>query len=97
MIKVHCNQLSDFLKIYLFDWHVLSALLIPLLFAVFFPVYWFLICPAGKYLFSKAWLATYFDLPHSQLRNSKALHTRKCVQLSFLMVASRNHKGHLIK
>ena len=89
MIKVHCNQLSDFLKIYLFDWHVLSALLIPLLFAVFFPVYWFLICPAGKYLFSKAWLATYFDLPHSQLRNSKVLRTRNRAQLAFLMVATR--------
>ena len=57
MIKVHCNQLSDFLKIYLFDWHVLSALLIPLLFAVFFPVYWFLICPAGKYLLSRKHLS----------------------------------------
>ena len=67
MIKVHCNQLSDFLKIYLFDWHVLSALLIPLLFAVFFPVYWFLICPAVwktdlNLYRPKSWLIGYWSL-----------------------------------
>jgi len=67
MIKVHCNQLSDFLKIYLFDWHVLSALLIPLLFAVFFPVYWFLICPAVwktdlSLYRPKSWLIGYWSL-----------------------------------
>ena len=45
MIKIHCNQLTDFLRIYVFDWHVLCVLLIPFLFAVFFPVYWFVLCP----------------------------------------------------
>ena len=30
---------------------------------------------------TKAWLATYFDLPHSQLRNSKVLRTRNRAQL----------------
>jgi hypothetical protein len=37
---------------------------------------------------TKEWLATYFDLPHSQLRNPKA--DRNRAQLAFLMVATRN-------
>ena len=35
---------------------------------------------------SKAWLATYFDLPHPQLPNPKAFRNRNCRQLAFLMV-----------
>ena len=45
-------------------------------------------------VFTKAWLATYFDLPHSQLRNPKAVRNR--VQLAFLMVATRN-RNFIIK
>ena len=45
-------------------------------------------------LCSKAWLVTYFDLPQSQLRKSKALRTR--AQLAFLMVTTRNCKRNFI-
>lgn len=65
MIKVHCNQLSDFLRIYVLDWHVLCAILIPFLFAVFFPVYWFVICPAIwkidlRFYQPRSWLIGYW-------------------------------------
>ena len=38
----------------------------------------------------KAWFATYFDLPHSQLHNLKAVCNR--TQLAYLMVATCNRK-----
>ena len=41
-------------------------------------------------VFTKAWLATYFDLPHSQLRNPKAVCNSNQVQLAFLMVKTHN-------
>ena len=41
---------------------------------------------------TKAWLATYFDLPHLHLRNPKAV--RK--QLAFLMVATCNRNRNFI-
>ena len=43
---------------------------------------------------TKAWLATYCDLPHLQICNSKALRNR--AQLDFLMVATRNHNRNFI-
>ena len=46
---------------------------------------------------TKAWLATYFELPHPQLRNPKSLRTRNHVQLAFLMVATRNRNRNFIK
>ena len=46
---------------------------------------------------SKAWLATYFGLPHSQLRISKVLRTRNRTQLAFLMVATRKRTRNFIK
>ena len=46
MIKIHCEHLSEFLKIYVLDIHVLPALLIPVAFTVVFPLYWLVICPA---------------------------------------------------
>ena len=43
-------------------------------------------------LFSiKAWLATYFELPHLQLRNPKSLGTWNHAQLAFVMVATSKH------
>ena len=45
------------------------------------------------YVIPKAWLATYFDLPHTKLRNLKAI--RNCTQLDFLMVATRNGKFYI--
>ena len=51
MIKIHCNQLSDFIRIYLLDWPVLAILLIPFFFCLFFPVYWFYLLPASKYTY----------------------------------------------
>ena len=38
-------KVCDFVRVYVFDWHVLSALAVPLLFSALFPVYWMLICP----------------------------------------------------
>ena len=46
---------------------------------------------------SKAWLATYFELPHPQLRTPKSLCTRTRVQLAFLIVATRKCKRNFIK
>jgi hypothetical protein len=48
-------------------------------------------------LSNKAWLATYFELPHPQLRNPKSLRTRNCSQLAFLMVATRKRNRNFIK
>ena len=52
------------------------------------------------YLNAKAWLAIYFKLPHPQLCNLKALRTRNCAQLAFLIVAiynpNRNFIIHLV-
>lgn len=45
MIKVHCHHLTDFIRTYVLEWHVLSALAVPLLFCVLFPLYWIIICP----------------------------------------------------
>ena len=45
----------------------------------------------------KAWLATYFELPHPQLRNPKSLRTRNRAQLAFLMVATRKRNRNFIK
>ena len=45
MIKIHCGQMGEFVRIYVFDWHVLSALAVPVIFSIFFPIYWFVICP----------------------------------------------------
>ena len=39
------TEVCDFVRVYVFDWHVLSALAVPLLFSALFPVYWILICP----------------------------------------------------
>ena len=44
----------------------------------------------------KAWLATYFELPHPQLRNPKALRTRNRTQLAILMVAIRTRTRNFI-
>ena len=51
----------------------------------------------NKSQFSKAWLATYFELPHPQLRNPKILRTRNRAQLAFLMVATRNRTRTFIE
>ena len=48
-------------------------------------------------VFFKAWLATYFELPHPQLRNPKSLRTRNRAQLAFLMVATRKRNRNFIK
>ena len=45
MINIHCSQLKEFLKIYVFDWHILPTLLVPVIFTLFFPIYWFVLCP----------------------------------------------------
>ena len=45
---------------------------------------------------TKAWLATYFELPHPQLRNPKALRTRNRTQLAILMVAIRTRTRNFI-
>ena len=47
-------------------------------------------------IFGKAWLATYFELPHPQLRNPKALRTRNRAQLAILMVAIRTRTRNFI-
>ena len=39
------REVCDFVRVYVFDWHVLSALAVPLIFSALFPVYWILICP----------------------------------------------------
>ena len=46
MIRLHCDHLNEFLRIYVFDRHVLPALAIPLVFTLLFPLYWFVACPA---------------------------------------------------
>ena len=43
----------------------------------------------------KAWLATNFDLPNSQLRNTKAIHNCNHTQLAFLMVAKTKATAYL--
>ena len=48
-------------------------------------------------IYTKAWLATYFELPHPQLRNPKPLRTRNRAQLAFLMVATRNRTRNFIE
>ena len=45
MVLSRCGRVFEFFSIYVLDWHVLSALLIPLLFGLLFPLYWFVICP----------------------------------------------------
>ena len=45
----------------------------------------------------KAWLATYFELPHPQPRNPKFLRTRNRAQLAFLVVATRKRNRNFIK
>ena len=44
---------------------------------------------------TKALLATYFDLRHSQLHNPKAIHTYNCAQLAFLMVATSHYLSQM--
>ena len=41
---------------------------------------------------NKAWLATYFELPHPQPRNPATPQPRNPAQLAFLVVATRKHK-----
>ena len=48
-------------------------------------------------IFFKAWLATYFELPHPQLCNPKSLCTRNRAQLAFLMIATRKRNRNFIK
>ena len=65
MIKIHCNQLGEFIRVYVFDWHVLSALVIPLIFSLIFPVYWLLICPKiwifyPELFHPRSWLIAYW-------------------------------------
>jgi hypothetical protein len=45
---------------------------------------------------TKAWLATYFDLPHLHLYNPKGIRNRNHMQLAFLMVPTRNRNCNFI-
>ena len=45
MIKIHCTQLGEFIKIYVINRHVLPVLLVPVTFSALFPAFWFVICP----------------------------------------------------
>ena len=65
MIRLHCNHLNEFLRIYVFDRHVLPALVIPLVSSLLFPLYWFVACPAvwAQYPWAfrpRTWLVAYW-------------------------------------
>lgn len=46
MIRVHFENLGEFLGVYVCNWHVLPALLVPVAFTALFPLYWFVVAPA---------------------------------------------------
>ena len=65
MIKVHCNHIGEFILAHVFNWHVLCALAVPVLFSLLFPVYWFIICPQiwaeNPQLYNaRSWLIAYW-------------------------------------
>ena len=82
-------------RIWLLYFHLLAIQLQSFFIAIFC-----YICPLNEDFLiifnlspTKAWLPTYFDLPHSQLRNPKAV--CNCAQLAFLIVATRNSQPQL--
>jgi hypothetical protein len=70
-----CRQLVDFVRAHVLERHVLSALVIPVVFGLAFPVYWLVVCPhiwalqqrrqqrdGGLLLRPRAWLIGYWLL-----------------------------------